>query len=106
MSKMKTTYFSNVWLIDPKYSLWLTKAGDATKATCKLCKKDFSLSNMGKKSLNSHAQGENHKKRVKPKNVFRVMEYVKNILKRPCIANLIVLFILFVPNSFICHRSC
>ena len=44
---------------------------DSTKADCKVCKKGFSLSNMGIKALVSHANGSNHLKNVKRKEEIR-----------------------------------
>ena len=73
MSK-KQTYFSDTWLTDLQFSVWVTKSTDSKKAYRKLCKKSFSLSNMGVKALRSHAKSENHLKRIKEKesvqNVF------------------------------------
>ena len=66
MSK-KQTYFSDTWLTDLQFSVWVTKSTDSKKAYCKLCKKPFSLSNMGVKALRSHAKSENHLKRIKEK---------------------------------------
>ena len=72
--KIKKTLFANAWLTDPRFSSWVSKSTDFTKANWKLFKKDFSLSNMGIKALVSHANGSNHLKNVKHKeeiqNVF------------------------------------
>lgn len=80
MSKKKQTYFSDSWLSDLRFCLWLEKPNDSSKAMCKLCKKSFNLSNMGIKALQSHAQGEGHKKRVKEK------EEIQNFFKKSSIA--------------------
>ena len=36
---------------------------DEKQARCRLCKKDFKFSNMGKKTLLSHAAGKKHSER-------------------------------------------
>ena len=64
MSK-KQTYFPDTWLTDLQFSVWVTKSTDSKKAYCKLCKKQFSLANMGVKALTSHAKSEKHLKRIK-----------------------------------------
>ena len=56
MSK-KQTYFSDTWLTDLQFSVWVTKSTDSKKAYCKL--------NMGVKALTSHAKSEKHLKRIK-----------------------------------------
>ena len=44
-----------------EYRDWLLpEDSDNTGARCKLCRKTFSLSNMGEPSLKSHAQGKKH----------------------------------------------
>ena len=63
---------------------WLTRdflpdyqSTGSTKPNCRLCKKEFSLSNMGIKALVSHANGSNHLKDVKHK------EEMQNFLVKP-----------------------
>ena len=44
-----------------EYKDWLLpEDSDNTKARCKLCRKTFSLFNMGEPSMKSHAQGKKH----------------------------------------------
>ena len=57
MPKIKKAFLAIAWLTDTRFSPWVSKSTDSTKANCKLCKKDFSLSNMGIKALVSHANG-------------------------------------------------
>ena len=53
--------FNLEWMSKEEYKDWLLpEDSDNTKATCKLRRKTFSLSNMGKPSLKSHAQGKKH----------------------------------------------
>ena len=52
------TYFSKYWLIDPSFKDWIVKAPETTEARCKLCNKNFKLSNMGRHDLVSHANGK------------------------------------------------
>ena len=52
---LKQTYFQADWLLNDEFKIWLASVPeDNTKACCKLCKKSFGLSNMGKAALISH----------------------------------------------------
>ena len=61
MSKNKKTIFNPLWLEDDEFKSWLCSSKESDKARCKLCKKDFELSNMGRQALISHASGKRHK---------------------------------------------
>ena len=61
MSKKKKTIFNPLWLEDDEFKSWLCSSKESDKARCKLCKKDFELSNMGRQALISHASGKKHK---------------------------------------------
>ena len=51
MSK-KETYFRNEWLLDAEFKEWIEEVkGDRTKLKCKLCRREFNLSNMGTAAL-------------------------------------------------------
>ena len=51
----KQTYFQADWLLNDEFKIWLASVPeDNTKARCKLCKKSFGLSNMGKAALINH----------------------------------------------------
>ena len=53
--------FNLEWMSKEEYKDWLLpEDSDNTKERCKLCRKTFSLSNMGEPSLKSHAQGKKH----------------------------------------------
>ena len=54
------TYFSDCWLEKDAFKSWLSNAADKKQAICRLCKKDFELSYMGKIALLSHAAGKEH----------------------------------------------
>jgi len=61
MAPGKKTVFNVDWLKDEKLSPWLREnANDKFSAYCSFCKKTFSLSNMGKQSLASHARSSKH----------------------------------------------
>lgn len=60
MPKKNDCLFNDNWLIDVKYSKWLTKSNDKSKAHCTFCTKDFDISNMGVAALNSHLSGKKH----------------------------------------------
>ena len=82
MSKeKKQTYFSDSWLTDKNFSNWIAKAPDKTKARCKLCCKNFKLSNMGVGSLDKHANGDTHKKKMVTSN--EVKNFFSKSVKRP-----------------------
>ena len=57
------TYFNDCWLEEDAFKSWLSKVVDEKQARCRLCKKDFKFSNMGKKTLLSHAAGKKHSER-------------------------------------------
>ena len=53
--------FSEQWLSDDKYATWLAPCnGDVYKARCKVCLKNFDISNMGEAAIKSHAKGNQH----------------------------------------------
>ena len=52
------TYLSKNWLEDPDFKNRLVSCTNNTQARCKLCQKTFSLSNMGRQALVSHASGK------------------------------------------------
>ena len=59
MNKVKTSRFNIDWLSRGEYKDWLLpEDSDPTKARCKICRKTFSLSNMGEKAVRSHAEGK------------------------------------------------
>ena len=49
---------------------WLSKAADKKQARCRLCKKDFELSNLSKKALLCHAAAKKHSERDKKINTI------------------------------------
>ena len=63
-----STYFKDCWL-DPLLSSWLEKGPDKS-AKCKKCHVSFTLSNMGKRSLESHMQGKKHITKSKSASSF------------------------------------
>ena len=67
MSK-KETYFRNEWLLDAEFKEWIEEVkGDRTKLKCKLCRREFNLSNMGTAALKSHMKYQKHIELVKIK---------------------------------------
>ena len=65
------TYFNDCWLKEDAFKNWLSKVVDEKQGRCRLCKKDFKLSNMVKKALLSHAPGKKHNERdIKIKTFF------------------------------------
>jgi len=40
--------FKDIWLEDTRIRDWLSRASDIHKARCRVCMKDFDISNMGK----------------------------------------------------------
>ena len=59
----KKTFFQDCWLIDPAFNSWLEKVNnDLTIFQCKFCKSQNSLSNMGKRAVISHMEGQNIRK--------------------------------------------
>ena len=65
MSSAKSTYFSDEWLTNVKYSKWIAKVpDDKTKYWCVLCGETRALSNMGAQALNLHAKGAKHQNKA------------------------------------------
>ena len=70
MSKDHSTFLDD-WLKDPEFSRWVAKVpNDSLSARCKFCKKSFTLSNMGRQALVSHASGKKHLKNVHSISTF------------------------------------
>ena len=53
--------FSEHWLENSSYKLWLERDRDKYKAKCKVCMKTFDVSNMGESALASHEKGKKHR---------------------------------------------
>ena len=62
----KLTYFDSDWtneIMNPGFSQWVQEVKDEKlKATCTVCKKTFSLSNMVSTALKSHWKSEKQEK--------------------------------------------
>ena len=66
MNMVKTSRFHIDWLSRGEYKDWLLpEDSEPTKARCKICRKTFSLSNMGEKAVRSHAEGKKHASSLK-----------------------------------------
>lgn len=84
--KYKKTTFQDDWLLVNKYKMWLEKVRENPySAYCKLCKRKFSLSNMGVCALASHMVSAKHKAREAddartPKlgNILQVVDHNAN----------------------------
>ena len=70
MINRMSTYFKDCWLEDPILSSWLEKGPDKKSAKCKKCHVSFTLSNMGKRSLESHMRGKKHITKSKSASSF------------------------------------
>ena len=80
MNKVKTSRFNIDWLSRGEYEDWLLpEDSDLTKARCKICRKTFSLSNMGEKVVRNHAEGHKHASSLK---VSQGIGHVSDFLKR------------------------
>ena len=68
----RQTYFQADWLLNDEFKIWLASVPeDNTKARCKLPKKSFGLSNMGKAALISHqTEGKKHLTYIKNMSAF------------------------------------
>ena len=61
MSQGKASRFNTDWLSREEYKDWLLpEESDNTKARYKICKKTFSLSNMGETAVKNHAAEKKH----------------------------------------------
>ena len=80
MSKGKTSRFNTDWLSREEYKNWLLpEESDNIKARCKICKRTFSLSNMGKTAVKSHVEGKKYASSVK---VSQRTESVSDFFKK------------------------
>ena len=79
MSKNKQTYFQDNWLKDTRFAFWISRSKSKENAFCTLCKKDFGLSNMGERTLVSHANGKKHNTMVADREKARSF-FKKNLL--------------------------
>ncbi|XP_063229695.1 uncharacterized protein LOC134534921 [Bacillus rossius redtenbacheri] len=52
--------FSDAWLANDIYSLWLVKVPEKNKARCSFCSKKFDISSMGEAALKCHIKGKKH----------------------------------------------
>lgn len=60
----KKTLFDELWLdpkLNPDFAGWLQNGSDKFHGFCSLCKKEFSLGNMGRKAVSTHNIGQKHK---------------------------------------------
>lgn len=74
MAPTKKTYYVKTW---PEKYFWVGAAtGSENYATCNICPKTFSLSNMGENALISHAKSKRHKDKVNQ------IKSEKNIMKK------------------------
>ena len=65
MASVRKTMFNNDWLSNLNWSSWLTRCSDnPCVSRCKICVKNFALSNMGKQAIISHEKSTGHKKNV------------------------------------------
>lgn len=77
MAPKKKTNFSKSW--EEKYG-WVQEVADSKNdAWCKICKKMFSLSNMGEYALISHMQSKKHLDCQKNKKLVSVATVFKKI---------------------------
>lgn len=74
MARTKRTNFHPSWLSN--YS-WIKEASVKWEAFCKLCQKQFSLSNMGENAIISHANGKGHKAKVKDNLLGSIHKHFK-----------------------------
>ena len=77
----KKTFFQDCWLIDPAFNSWLEKVNNDLRIfQCKFCKSQLSLSNMGKRTIISHTEGQKHEKNL-PSNC--ILKTVKKTFFQP-----------------------
>ena len=67
---LKKIRFNDQWLdnnLNPQFVGWLGKGPDNShsQAYCKICKKTFDLSNMGRQGIVSHSKGKIHMNLIK-----------------------------------------
>jgi len=79
--KSKRTFFNTKWLEDDEFKPWLAQSKKQNEARCKVCKKDFDLSNMGRQAVVSHAAGKKHKEcNIKISSFFKPPTSSKEVI--------------------------
>ena len=73
------TYFNDCWLEEDAFKSSLSKAADKKQTRCRLCKIDFEVSNMGKKSLLGHA-GKSIVKEIQRQKHFLNLQIRRKLL--------------------------
>ncbi|XP_063243684.1 uncharacterized protein LOC134542976 [Bacillus rossius redtenbacheri] len=63
LSKSRLTEFNDGWLCDQRFQPWLQKVEKDKHVFCSLCRSTLSSSNMGKRAVTSHLNGQKHKSR-------------------------------------------
>ena len=58
MSVKNKCIFNDSWLSDSRFSQWLKRSVNSTKAYCNFCQNDFDISNTGVIGLTIHAAGK------------------------------------------------
>ena len=88
------TYFQNEWLEEDEFWSWVARLlDDNEKAKCKVCRKSFKLSNMGRGALTSHqTKCEKHMRLTKNLSTFLVKPKPKSAAdnKRDSVNNIII----------------
>ena len=74
------TYLNDYWFEEDAFKSWLSKATDKKQARCRLCRKDFELSNMVKKALLSHASCKIHSERYTKMKIFLNLQIRRKLL--------------------------
>lgn len=64
MGKNKKSFFLDDWLNEPVFNHIKPSSKGKTFAYCKLCDKDFYLSNMGRCAVESHIKGLKHSRKL------------------------------------------
>ena len=60
MSVKNKCIFNDSWLSDSRFSQWLNRSVNSTKAYCNFCQKYFDIYNMGVAGLTSYAADKKH----------------------------------------------
>ena len=75
--------FSELWLENSSYKLWLERDMDKLEAKCKGCIKAFDVLNTGKSALKSHVKGKKHIYLKETQHLLEVTSPLKTLKLKP-----------------------
>ena len=79
MAPKKQCHFQSNWKLNPDYHWLQEEEKNLFYAKCSICKKSFSLSNMGESAVKSHLNSAKHKSGVSARPITKYLPRTENI---------------------------